>query len=144
MARASSLKSTSSLAGVTAYDRAAGLLIAALVLLGVAVVVLLADRAALTMPPVPESYHGREAIAGFLARVPLGGPRWRLVPTSANGQPAFGAYRWDGERFAASEIIVLTLDGDRIAEITALLSTEPFERFGLPDGFRRCAGSSRA
>jgi RNA polymerase sigma-70 factor (ECF subfamily) len=100
-----------------------------------AVVAMLADGATLSMPPVPTWFQGREAIAAFLARVPLAGrPRWRLVPTSANGQPAFGAYRWDAERnaFAAREIIVITLDRDRIAEITAFLSSEPFERFGLP------------
>jgi RNA polymerase sigma-70 factor (ECF subfamily) len=100
-----------------------------------AVVAMLADGATLSMPPVPTRVQGREAIAAFLARGPLaGGSRWWLVPTRANGQPAFGAYRWDAERnaFAAGEIIVITLDGDRIAEITAFLSAEPFERFGLP------------
>jgi RNA polymerase sigma-70 factor, ECF subfamily len=100
-----------------------------------AVVALLTDGAALTMPPVPTWYRGREAIAAFLARVPLAGRRrWRLVAIRANGQPAFGAYTWDAERnrFVPSEILVLTLDGARIAEITAFLSTEPFERFGLP------------
>jgi RNA polymerase sigma-70 factor, ECF subfamily len=100
-----------------------------------AVVAMLADGATLSMPPIPTSYQGREAIAAFLARGPLAGrSRWRLVPTHANGQPAFGAYRWDAEQsfFAAGEIIVITLDGDWIAEITAFLSAEPFERFGLP------------
>jgi RNA polymerase sigma-70 factor (ECF subfamily) len=100
-----------------------------------AVVTMLADGAALTMPPVPTWFRGREAVAAFLARVPLsGGHRWRLVPTRANGQPAFGKYRWDAEQesFVASEILVLTLDGARIAEITTFRSIEPFERFGLP------------
>jgi RNA polymerase sigma-70 factor (ECF subfamily) len=100
-----------------------------------AVVAMLADGAALTMPPIPTWYQGREAIAAFLARVPLAGHhRWRLVPTRANGQPAFGTYKWDAERqsFVPHEILVLTLEGARIAEITAFLSTEPFERFGLP------------
>jgi RNA polymerase sigma-70 factor, ECF subfamily len=100
-----------------------------------AVVAMLADGATLSMPPVPTWVEGREAIAAFLAQVPLAGrPRWRLVPAGANGQPAFGGYRWDAERsaFTAREIIVIALDGDRIAEITAFLSAEPFERFGLP------------
>jgi RNA polymerase sigma-70 factor (ECF subfamily) len=100
-----------------------------------AVVAMLADGAVLSMPPVPTWFRGREAIAAFLARKPLaGGARRRLVPTRANGQPAFGVYRWDREQgaFAASEIIVLALDGDRIAAITAFLTAEPFERFGLP------------
>jgi RNA polymerase sigma-70 factor (ECF subfamily) len=100
-----------------------------------AVVALLADDAALTMPPTPTWFHGREAVAAFLARLPLSGRyRWRLVPTRANGQPAFGTYKWNAERasFLPSEILVLTLAGARIAEITAFRSTEPFERFGLP------------
>jgi RNA polymerase sigma-70 factor (ECF subfamily) len=100
-----------------------------------AVVALLADGAAVTMPPIPTWFQGREAIAVFLARLPLSGRYgWRLVPTHANGQPSFGTYRWDAERnaFVPHEILVLTLDGARIAEITAFLSTEPFERFGLP------------
>jgi RNA polymerase sigma-70 factor (ECF subfamily) len=100
-----------------------------------AVVALLADGAAMTMPPIPTWFQGREAIAAFLARLPLAGrARWRLVPTSANGQPAFGVYNWNAERnsFMPHEILVLTLDGARIAEITAFLSAEPFERFGLP------------
>jgi RNA polymerase sigma-70 factor (ECF subfamily) len=100
-----------------------------------AVVAMLADDAAITMPPYPTWFQGREAVAAFLARVPLSaGRRWRLVPTSANGQPAFGAYTWNAEleRFVPHDIIVLTLDGDRIAEITAFLFDQPFERFGLP------------
>jgi RNA polymerase sigma-70 factor (ECF subfamily) len=100
-----------------------------------AVVALLAEDAALTMPPVPTWFRGREAIAAFLARLPFSGRyRWRLVPTRANGQPAFGSYKWDAERkrFVAREILVLTLAGARIAEIIAFRSTEPFERFGLP------------
>jgi RNA polymerase sigma-70 factor (ECF subfamily) len=99
-----------------------------------AVVAMLADGAALTMPPVPTWFQGREAVAAFLARVPLAGPRWRLVPTRASGQLAFGQYIWDAERsrFVADHLTVLTLDGARIAEITAFHSTEPFARFGLP------------
>jgi RNA polymerase sigma-70 factor (ECF subfamily) len=100
-----------------------------------AVVAMLADDAAITMPPFPTWFQGREAVAAFLARVPLSGRRrWRLVPIGANGQPAFGAYTWDAEleRFVPHDIIVLTLDGDRIAEITAFLFDQPFERFGLP------------
>jgi RNA polymerase sigma-70 factor, ECF subfamily len=57
-----------------------------------------------------------------------------MVSTGANGQRAFGGYVWEAERerFVAHEILVLTLEGARIAAITAFLSAEPFERFGLP------------
>jgi RNA polymerase sigma-70 factor (ECF subfamily) len=101
-----------------------------------AVVALLADEGAMTMPPIPTWYQGREAVATFLATLPLaGGRRWRVVPTRANGQLAFGQYIWSDEmeRFLPHGINVLTLDGPKIAEITAFLTPEAFERFGLPD-----------
>jgi RNA polymerase sigma-70 factor (ECF subfamily) len=98
-----------------------------------AVVAMLADDAALTMPPIPTWYRGREAVAAFLAGWPLAGNvRWRTVPVRANGQPALGYYRWDDGRFVPHSINVLTLEGGRIAEITAFLTPEAFEGFGLP------------
>jgi RNA polymerase sigma-70 factor (ECF subfamily) len=101
-----------------------------------AVVALLADDAALTMPPRPTWYRGHEAIAAFLEGWPFAsGNEWRNVPTRANGQPAFGEYIWNSEeeRFIPHGILVLTLDGAKIGEITAFLTPEAFERFGLPD-----------
>jgi RNA polymerase sigma-70 factor, ECF subfamily len=101
-----------------------------------AVVAMLADDAVMTMPPLPTWYQGREAVAAFLSGWPLAGsaPR-RMVPTRANGQPAFGHYSWDADKeaFISHAIHVLTLDGAKIAEITAFLTPEAFERFGLPD-----------
>ena len=60
--------------------------------------------------------------------------RWRIVPTRANGQLAFGNYRGmkSGE-FGARSISVLTLDPEGIAEITTFLGPELLARFGLPD-----------
>jgi RNA polymerase sigma-70 factor, ECF subfamily len=102
-----------------------------------ALVAMLAEDATMAMPPIPTWYAGREAVAGFLRRRPLAGdaPRWRLVPVRANGQPAFGHYIWhtDKESFMPHGINVLTLDGPRIAEITAFLDPSAFGRFGLPD-----------
>jgi RNA polymerase sigma-70 factor (ECF subfamily) len=99
-------------------------------------VALLAADARMTMPPVPTWYDGRDAVAAFLARVPLARAlRWRMATTSANGQPCLACYLWDGERgaFAAHSLNVLTFEGANIAEVTAFLGTEPFERFELPD-----------
>jgi RNA polymerase sigma-70 factor (ECF subfamily) len=104
-----------------------------------AVVALLAEEAAMTMPPMPTWYRGREAVAEFLAGWPLAGTaRSRIVPTRANGQPAFGHYTPDADTgtFIAHGIHVLTLDGAEIAEITAFLTPEAFARFGLPDRIR--------
>jgi RNA polymerase sigma-70 factor, ECF subfamily len=101
-----------------------------------AVVAMLASDATMTMPPLPTWYRGREAVAAFLAGWPLRRDRrWRVVPVRANGQLAFGHYIWDDEReaFEAHSMTVLTLDGERIAEITAFLDPQLIPRFGLPD-----------
>jgi RNA polymerase sigma-70 factor, ECF subfamily len=100
-----------------------------------AVVALLADDAAMTMPPIATWYRGRDAVAAFLAGWPLAGePRWRLVRAGANGQPAFAHYLWDDARacFVPHAIHVLTLRGKQVGEITAYLTPEAFGRFGLP------------
>jgi RNA polymerase sigma-70 factor (ECF subfamily) len=105
-----------------------------------AVVAMLADGAAITMPPIPTWYRGRDAVAEFLAGWPLSdGPRWRVVRSTANGQPAFGFYMWDAasRTFLPHGVHVLTLDGAaRVAEITAFLNPEMFGRFGLTDEHR--------
>jgi RNA polymerase sigma-70 factor, ECF subfamily len=94
----------------------------------------LAEDAVLAMPPFPAWFRGRELIATFLRERPLTNA-WRVIPTEANGQPAFGHYRWedDAHAFVAATLAVLTLDRDRIAEITAFRAPALFERFGLPD-----------
>ena len=101
-----------------------------------ALVAMLAADAAMTMPPMPTWYQGREAVAAFLEGWPLRGDvRWRLIPVRANGQVAFGHYIWNEERktFTPHSITTLTLAGERIAEITAFLDVELLPRFGLPD-----------
>jgi RNA polymerase sigma-70 factor (TIGR02960 family) len=101
-----------------------------------AVVELLTDDAWLTMPPVPLEYQGRERIGRFLSVVPADGDlrRFRLVATRANGQPAFGMYIRDPQCpiAHATGILVLTLDGERIAALTAFHDTGVFPHFGLP------------
>ncbi len=100
------------------------------------VVELLTDDAWVTMPPQPHEYQGHAAIAAFLAdRVPArGGRGHRLVPTRANGQPAFGHYLQDPQApiARASGLLVLTLEGDRIAAITRFGDGGVLARFGLP------------
>jgi RNA polymerase sigma-70 factor (ECF subfamily) len=101
-----------------------------------AVVDMLAADGALTMPPLPTWYRGREAVAAFLeAEVLRSDKRWRVVPARANGQLAFGNYRWDEERevFEPRSISVLTLGREGIAENTTFLDPELVPSFGLPD-----------
>jgi hypothetical protein len=100
------------------------------------VVALLTDDALLTMPPEPLEYRGPDAIGRFLSTVPAGGAleRFRLVPTRANGQPAFGCYLRDPHAPIARAygLMVLTLESDRVAAITGFPDTSVFRSFGLP------------
>ena len=97
-------------------------------------VALLTDDAWLTMPPEPYEYQGRQAIARFLqdrdARVGV----LRLVPTRANGQPAFGCYLPDAHApiARARGLMVLTLTDDRISAITWFGERSILSHFGLP------------
>jgi RNA polymerase sigma-70 factor (ECF subfamily) len=99
-------------------------------------VALLTDDAWLTMPPVPLEYQGPPAIASFLRHwaAARGARRFRLVPTRANTQPAFGLYLSDEHATVAraAGLIVLTLYGDRIAAVTFFPDTSVLPRFGLP------------
>jgi len=100
-----------------------------------AIVALLTDDAWLAMPPLPFGYRGRAA-AEFLSSAPCRGGtrRFRLIATRANGQPAFGCYLSDPAApiCHAHGLIVLTLDGDRVAGITRFLDNSVLPRFGLP------------
>jgi RNA polymerase sigma-70 factor (TIGR02960 family) len=98
-------------------------------------VALLTDDALMTMPPQPIEVHGPAAIAQFFfEREWWGAGRMRLVATRANGEPAFGVYLRDPHApiARAHGIVVLTLAGDRIAQITRFGDTSLLARFGLP------------
>jgi RNA polymerase sigma-70 factor (ECF subfamily) len=100
-----------------------------------AVVALLTDDAWLRMPPQPYEYQGAAAIGRFLDdRAVRRGAPLRLVPTRANGQPAFGCY-FPAPHTEISRpygLLVLTLAGDAIAEITWFADGSVFPHFGLP------------
>jgi RNA polymerase sigma-70 factor (ECF subfamily) len=100
-----------------------------------AMLALLTDDAWLTMPPAPLQYQGHQVIGEFMRMVTFrgGARRYRLISTSANGQPAFGLYGYDnGETVGhARGVLVLTLQGDRVSAITRFdNSVMPY--FGLP------------
>ncbi|MEU0503035.1 sigma-70 family RNA polymerase sigma factor [Nocardia sp. NPDC005998] len=101
-----------------------------------AMVELLTDDAIFSMPPLTQEYQGCDAIAGFFTEWGFahGTRRFRLIPTRANGQPAFARYLRDHHAGIAHAhgITVLTLDGTRIAQLTAFLDTGLFPRFGMP------------
>jgi RNA polymerase sigma-70 factor, ECF subfamily len=97
-------------------------------------VALLREDAAAIMPPWLQWYAGRETIRSFFeaAWKTCGG--LRLLPTAANGQPAFAVYeRSDaGGPWAAHSIHVLTLEDDAISTMTLFVEPRLFEAFGLP------------
>jgi RNA polymerase sigma-70 factor, ECF subfamily len=104
------------------------------------VVELLTDDALMTMPPEPAEYEGPAAIGRFLSTVPAAGAldRFRLIPTRANGQPAFGCYLKDSHTPIAHAygLMVLTLRGDRVAALAGFADTGVFAAFGLPRTLR--------
>lgn len=97
-----------------------------------AIVAMLAADARYCMPPLPEWYRGRDEIRAFLVRGPLQS-RWRFLPTTANGQLAFGTYLWDEEagHYVPGGLDLLTIREGRVTEIVAFLAAD-LTRFGLP------------
>ena len=97
---------------------------------------LLREDAWIRMPPEPHEYKGRPAIGEFLRTRPLWreGGRLRLVPTHANGQPAFAYYMGDPQADICriGGIFVLTLEGDEIAALTRFGEGGWLPWFGLP------------
>jgi RNA polymerase sigma-70 factor (ECF subfamily) len=125
-----------------------------------AVVAMLAEDAAWSMPPLPAWFSGHDGVNGFLILGPLSGDwRWRHLPARASGQAAVGSYAWYAEdnAYRPFALDVLTLDGTRIKQITSFITRSTlssdrhfyerwpeqpfdeskvaaaFERFGLPD-----------
>jgi RNA polymerase sigma-70 factor (TIGR02960 family) len=99
-----------------------------------AVIALLTRDISLTMPPFGMEYRGRDLVARFLAATGLRpGRRSRLIPTRANGQPAFGLYVLDPQTGIshAAGLLVLTLTGDKVCAMTGF-DTSPLPHFGLP------------
>jgi RNA polymerase sigma-70 factor (TIGR02960 family) len=97
-----------------------------------AIVAMLAEDAKYSMPPLTAWYQGRADVRAFLLEGPLA-TRWRFVPAEANGQLAFGTYRWDEDHgvFVPGGLDLLILRGTEIAEVVSFLSAD-FAAFGLP------------
>ena len=97
-----------------------------------ALIALLTDDVFTSMPPMPFEYQGRAATVAFLTSIFTSGRRHRLVPTRANGQPAFGAYmRGTGDVSHGVGLFVLEVRADGVSALTR------FEKgvmpwFGLP------------
>jgi RNA polymerase sigma-70 factor (ECF subfamily) len=97
-----------------------------------ALVTLLTTDIFVSMPPIPLEYQGLDAVSRLFAGIFDSGRRVDLVPTRANGQPAFGAYLRAGTGIRhGSGLFVLTLTGDRICAFTRFDSSV-LPWFGLP------------
>jgi RNA polymerase sigma-70 factor (TIGR02960 family) len=98
-----------------------------------ALVSMLTDDAFMSMPPMPLEYLGRDVVANFCATTLFAaGRRFDLLPTRANGQPAFGAYfRGPAGVRPGTGLIVIALAGDRVAAMTRF-EAGALARFGLP------------
>ena len=95
-------------------------------------VALLTGDVFISMPPMPFEYRGQDLVARFCGSLFGAGRRFDLVPTRANGQPAFGAYQHapDGTSHGMG-LYVLTLTGDQICAMTRFENTV-LPWFGLP------------
>jgi RNA polymerase sigma-70 factor, ECF subfamily len=117
-----------------------------------AVRALLTEDAIFSMPPWSMWWRGSDTIAAFAAEAVEFCAPARPLPVRASGQPAVAYYSLDSETglYSPAAIDVLTLRGDRIAELTAFIVSVPadsapsnamptelldlFEHFGLPAG----------
>jgi RNA polymerase sigma-70 factor, ECF subfamily len=100
-----------------------------------ALTALLHEDATQSMPPFAMWLRGREDILRFWLGQGAGCRGSRLVPTAANGSPAFAQYKPDGPGGAHRPwaLQVVRISGDRIVELTFFLSTDVlFPLFGLP------------
>jgi RNA polymerase sigma-70 factor (ECF subfamily) len=96
---------------------------------------LLHDDAKWTMPPYELWLQTNDDVVKWCLGPGIGCKGSRLVPTMANGSPAFGQYKPDpdGTGHVPWSLQVLDLSADGIAGITFFLDTETFfPLFGLP------------
>jgi RNA polymerase sigma-70 factor, ECF subfamily len=102
---------------------------------------LLTADATWCMPPYTTWFQGHQALRAWLVTDPLT-VRWRHQTAQANGQLAVACYMFDSAsgRYLPGVIDVLTLEGDKIAAVTAFVlhdsdNTDPpaiFATFALP------------
>jgi RNA polymerase sigma-70 factor (ECF subfamily) len=96
---------------------------------------LLHEDVVLSMPPLEMWLRGPEEIRAWMLGTGNGCRGSRLIPTVANGSPAFGQYRPSatGSGHEPWALIILEISGGRIAGVNNFLDTERlFPLFGLP------------
>jgi RNA polymerase sigma-70 factor (ECF subfamily) len=103
-----------------------------------ALVGLLTDDVVMEMPPVPLWYAGRGDYAAFMARIFAMRRGWRVVPTSANGQPALAAYCPDDAGILRLHTLqVLTVGDGGVEHNVVFQDADVFAAFGLEPVMQR-------
>ena len=106
-----------------------------------AIVSMLTRDAIWEMPPFTGWYHGNETIGKLIdGQCPGGVHDMRMVPTTANAQPAFALYmRGEDDAFYPFQLQVLSLAADgasgsrpAVQHVVAFFGPPLFETFGLP------------
>ena len=98
------------------------------------IVSLLKQDAVWEMPPYVGWYKGAENIGNLIdTQCPGDVHEMPMVPTWANGQPAFGLYMMQrGGEYTPFHLQVLTIADGKVAHVGAFFDTDLFETFGLP------------
>ena len=102
-----------------------------------ALVTMFTREAIWEMPPFTGWYRGRPAIAALIHHncpAEKAGDM-RLLPLSANGQPAAAMYMLDPStgRHLPFQLHVLDVTPDGVTHVVAFLDTSVFPKFGLPE-----------
>ena len=99
-----------------------------------AIVKLFTADAVWEMPPFTGWYQGPENIGRLIdTACPVGPYNLRLLPTEANGQPAFAMYeRVDDGTWKAFQLHVITATPTGISHVAAFFDLALFPTFGLP------------
>jgi len=86
------------------------------------------------MPPFIGWYQGPQAIAALIhQQCPAQAPGdMRLIPLTANGQPAAAMYMRSGEQHLPFQLHVLDMRAGGVSHVVAFLDTALFAKFGLP------------
>jgi RNA polymerase sigma-70 factor (ECF subfamily) len=100
-----------------------------------AIVDLFTKDAVWEMPPFTGWYQGPENIGRLVdTQCPAGGPDdMRLIPTRANGQPAFGLYMREGDGYLPFNLPVLTIGAGGVTHVASFFDLRLFPLFGLPE-----------
>jgi RNA polymerase sigma-70 factor (ECF subfamily) len=102
-----------------------------------ALVSLLREDVEFSMPPFPMWLSGPVEVERWLLGQGSVCRGSRVVKTSANGLPAYGAYHPTPDGYEPFALVVLEIAGGRITGIHNFLNTALFAQFGLPPRLER-------